>query len=168
MNYYNCLFYKLSRSCKMHITTHNTISPLRLRLHGVLSARNMRLGSQQKLVLSTKILLSVWSCHGTRSQVPWGEMQRGTISHFTISHSTLWLCGLYHVQNCFRNNHLLYLSMFKMLLFWSRVTESLYRAAILAGVSQGKAKNIKNEIKLTLALISARRLNIVLKTPKVS
>ena len=167
MNCYNFLTSYL-RSCKMHITTHNTISPLRLRLHGVLSARNMRLRSQQKLVLSTKILLSVWSCHGTRSQVPLGEMQRGTIFHFTISHWTLWLWGLYHVQNCFRNNHLLYISMFKMLLSWSRVTESLYSAAIQAGVSQGKAKNIKKEIKLSLALISARRLNIVLKTPKVT
>ncbi|XP_071386638.1 vitellogenin-2-like isoform X4 [Centroberyx affinis] len=46
------------------------------------------------------------------------------------------------------------------------ISEYISRVAAAAGVSLAKVKNIRNQIKLTVAVASERTLNVVLKTPK--
>lgn len=49
----------------------------------------------------------------------------------------------------------------------SRVSEYLARFAQETGASLAKNKNARNQIKLTMAVASETRVNVVLKTPKV-
>lgn len=49
-----------------------------------------------------------------------------------------------------------------------RVSEYLPRAALMAGMSQAKAKNMHKQIKLTLAIASERSLYLILKTPRMT
>uniref|UniRef100_A0A665WIB2 Vitellinogen beta-sheet shell domain-containing protein n=1 Tax=Echeneis naucrates TaxID=173247 RepID=A0A665WIB2_ECHNA len=48
-----------------------------------------------------------------------------------------------------------------------RISEFISRYAREAGLTIAKAKNVANQIKLTMAVASEKTLNVVLKTPKV-
>lgn len=49
----------------------------------------------------------------------------------------------------------------------SRLSEYLARIAMETGVSLAKVQNVRNQVKLTVAVASEATLNVVLKTPKV-
>lgn len=49
----------------------------------------------------------------------------------------------------------------------SRVYEYFYLFAVQTGASLAKIKNVRNQIKLTMAVAAETRVNVVLKTPKV-